>query len=102
MSACVLSNELKKTDKMRGLLSILSLFRSKIDEFNKTGAGKLDSSYHIALKLLQNNIFGVKMSRFCHLLHNVLMDVIRTIGNLSTSCDYKIFRLELSYKHMHS
>ena len=30
-------NELGKRDKMRGLLSILSLFRSKLNKFNNTG-----------------------------------------------------------------
>ena len=41
MSAHVLLNllnELGKSDKMRGLLSILSLFRSDINKFNNTGA----------------------------------------------------------------
>ena len=55
MSASVLlnfSNELRKTDKMQGLLSILSLFRNEFNKLNKTGARKLDSIYHMALKLL--------------------------------------------------
>ena len=41
MSAHVLLNllnELRKRDKMRGLLSILSLFRNELDKFNNTGA----------------------------------------------------------------
>ena len=38
-----LSNELGKSDGMRGLPSILSLFRN---EFNNTGARMLDSIYH--------------------------------------------------------
>ena len=70
MSAHVLlnlSNEFGKRDKMRGLPSILSLFRNKFNKFNKTGARMLDSFYHITLKLLKNHIFGVKTSRFCHL-----------------------------------
>ena len=33
-----LSNELRKSDKMRGLPSILSLFRFEFDKFNNTGA----------------------------------------------------------------
>ena len=37
---------------MRGLQSILSLFRNKLDIFNNTGAGMLDSIYHMTLKLL--------------------------------------------------
>ena len=41
MSACVLLNllnELRKSDKMRDLPSILSLFRNKFNKFNNTGA----------------------------------------------------------------
>ena len=41
MSAHVLlnlSNELGKSDKMRGYTSILSLFRNKFDKFNNAGA----------------------------------------------------------------
>ena len=36
-----LLNELGKTDKMRGLLSILSFFRSEFHQFNNTGAQML-------------------------------------------------------------
>ena len=49
MSAHVLLNslnELGKRDKMRGLPSILSLFRNEFNKFNKTGARILDSIYH--------------------------------------------------------
>ena len=46
-----LSNELRKRDKMRGLQSILSLFRNEFDKFNNTGAQMLDSFYHMTLKL---------------------------------------------------
>ena len=41
MSAHVLMNllnELRERDKMRGLLSILSLFRKEFNKFNNTGA----------------------------------------------------------------
>ena len=31
----------------------------------------------MTLELLKNHIFGVKISRFCHLLH-IIMDVIMT------------------------
>ena len=37
----------------------------------------LDSIYHMTLKLLKYHIFGVKTSRFCHLLPNIKMDVIK-------------------------
>ena len=72
MSAHVLgniSNKLGKRNKMQGLLSILSLFRNEFNKFNTTGARMLDSIYHMTvmiLKLLNNHIFGVKRSRFCH------------------------------------
>ena len=55
MSAYVLLNlfyELWKRDKMRGLPSILSLFRNESNKFNKTRARMLDSIYHMALRLL--------------------------------------------------
>ena len=45
MSAHVLLNllnELGKRDKMRGLPSILSLFRIEFNKFHKTGARMLD------------------------------------------------------------
>ena len=40
-----LLNELRKRDKMQGLLCILSLFRNEFNQFNKTGARMLDSIY---------------------------------------------------------
>ena len=54
MSANVLLNvlnKLRKSDKMRGLPSILSLFRNEFNKFSNTGAGMLNSIYHITLKL---------------------------------------------------
>ena len=50
MSAHVLLNslnELRKSDQMQGLPSILSLFRNKFNKFNNTGARMLDSIYHM-------------------------------------------------------
>ena len=79
MSAHVLLNllnELRKRDKMRGLPSILSLFRNEFDKFNNTGARMLDSIYHMTLRLLLNLISGVKMLQFCHYVRIVVMDVI--------------------------
>ena len=76
MSAHVLLNllnKLEKRDKMRGLPSILSPVRNEFNKFNNTGARWLDSIYHMPLKLY---FFGVKTSRFCHILYNVIMDVI--------------------------
>ena len=57
MSAHVLLNllnELGKSDKMRGLPNILPLFRNKFNKFNNIGARKLDSIYHMTLKILKN------------------------------------------------
>ena len=42
-----LSNELGKRDKMRGLPSILSLFRNEFNKFDNTKARILDSIYHM-------------------------------------------------------
>ena len=53
MSAHVLLNllkELGKRDKMRGLLSIFSLFRDEINKFNNTRAGMLESIYQMPLR----------------------------------------------------
>ena len=62
---------------MRGLLGILSFFFCNVfNKLNNTGARLLDSFYHMSLKLIKNPIFGVKTSRFCHLLRNLIMDVI--------------------------
>ena len=50
MSAHVLLNllnELGKRDKMRGLPSILFLFRNQFNKFNNTRARMLDSIYHM-------------------------------------------------------
>ena len=47
----ILLNKLRKRDKMQGLSSILSLFCNEFNTFNNSGAGMLDSIYHMALKL---------------------------------------------------
>ena len=70
-----LLNELGKRDKKRGLTSILS-FRDEFNKFNNTGARMLDSIYHMTYKLLEISNFRVKTCRICHLLRNVIMDVI--------------------------
>ena len=45
-------NESGKRDEMRGLSSILSLFRYEFNKFNNTRARMLDSIYHMALRSL--------------------------------------------------
>ena len=47
-----LLNQWGKRDKIRGLPSILSLFRDELNKFNNTRARKLDSIYHMTLRLL--------------------------------------------------
>ena len=63
MSAHVLLNvlnELRKRDKMRGLPSILSLFRDEFNKLNNTRARMLDSIYHMTLRLLWSLISDIK------------------------------------------
>ena len=83
MSAHVLlnlSNELGKRNKMRGLPSILSLFRNELNKFNNTRARMLDSIYHMT-KALKSH-FWRKTLYFCHYDRNVVMDVITFPVNL--------------------
>ena len=70
-----LLNRLGKRDKMRGLPSILSLFRN---EFNNTGAQMLDPIYHMTLKLFWNHIFGVKTFGFA-----ICMTLKASVHNIS-------------------
>ena len=63
MSAHVLlnlSNSLGKKDKMRGLPSILSLFRNEFNKFTNTRVRMLDHIYYWTLRLLLNLISAVK------------------------------------------
>ena len=51
-----LLNLLRKSDKMRGLPSTLSLFRNEFNKFNNTGARMLNSIYHRTLNYLEKAI----------------------------------------------
>ena len=53
-----LLNKFGKSDKMRGLPSILLLFCNEFNKFNNKRAGMLDSVYQITLKLMKNRIFS--------------------------------------------
>ena len=55
-----LLNELRKRDKMRGLLSIISLFPSEFNKFNNSRARMLHSIYH--------NNFDIKITSKYHFL----------------------------------
>ena len=79
MSAHVLLNllnELGKRDKMRGLPSILSLFRNEFNKFNDTRARMLDSIYHMTNTLKshfwrKNVIILSLCAQHCYGRHNV-------------------------------
>ena len=79
MSAYVLMNllnELGKRDKMRGLPSILSLFRNEFNKFNNTRARMLDSIYHMTHTLKshfwrKNFIILPLCAQPCYGRHNV-------------------------------
>ena len=79
MSAHVLLNllkELGKRDKMRGLPSILFLFRNKFNKFNNTRARMLDSFYHMT-NTLKSHFWRKKVmilsscAQHCYGCHNV-------------------------------
>ena len=77
MSAHVLLNllnELGKRDKMRGLPSILSLFRNEFNKSNNTRARMLDSIYHMTLRFIscrKNVIISLLCTQRCYGRHNV-------------------------------
>ena len=75
MSAHVLLNllnELRKIDKIRGLPSILSLFRNEFNKFNNTGAQMLDSIYHMTLNLLKIPVLAYKCQEFAIFIATLL------------------------------
>ena len=79
MSANVLLNllnELRKRDKVRGLSSILSLFRNEFNKFNNTRTRMLDFIYHLKNTLKshfwrKNVIILSLCTQRCHGRHNV-------------------------------
>ena len=71
-----LLNELGKRDKMRGLPSILSLFRNEFNKFNNTRARMLDSIYHMtntvkSLFWRKNVMILSSCTQRCYGRHNV-------------------------------
>ena len=78
MSAHVLLNflnELGKRDKMRGLSSILFLFRNEFNKFNNTGARMLDYIYHMTNTLKSHfwrkNVIILLGTQRCYGRHNI-------------------------------
>ena len=68
-----LLNELGKSDKMRGLPSILSLFRKEFNKFNNTRARMLDSIYYMT-NTLKSDFWRKNvmiLSLCCYGRHNV-------------------------------
>ena len=49
---------------MRGLPSILLVFRNELNKFNNTGARILDFIYHMTLTLIKNRPLCVKTQDF--------------------------------------
>ena len=58
---------------MRGVTSILSLFRNEFNKFNNARSRMLGSIYHtmydIKLRVLGKSNFWHKKVRFCHYVH---------------------------------
>ena len=79
MSAYVLLNllnELGKSDKMRGMQSNLSLFRTEFNKFNNTRARMLDYIYHMTntlkSQLWRKNVMILSScTQRCYGRHNV-------------------------------
>ena len=88
----ILLNELGKRDKMRGLPSILSLFRNKFNKFNNTRAQMLDSIYHMTLRLFWNlisDVIGVKTGYWSIIYKNVnTFNMEMSNMNTSMQCCY--------------
>ena len=81
----ILLNELGKRDKMRGLPSILSLFRNEFNEFNNTRVRMLDSFYHMTNTLKshfwrKNGIILSLCTQRCYGRHNFSRKSITTSG----------------------
>ena len=53
---------------MRGLSSILSVFRNEFNNYNNTRTRILYSLYHMAFNVFCNRVIGVKTSRFFTLI----------------------------------
>ena len=75
-----LLNELRKRDKMRGLQSILSLFRNEFNKFNNKRARMLDSFY------LSYDIKMIVKSHFCRKNVILLLCTQRCYGRHNVSC----------------
>ena len=66
---------IRKRDEMRGVSSILSLFRNEFNKFTNTGARMLDSIYHMTIHYLEITFWCEKI-KILPLLCSVRMDFI--------------------------
>ena len=57
-----LLNESGKSDKMRGMSSILLLFRNEFNNFNNTGERIFDHFYHMKLELIESAFWAENVS----------------------------------------
>ena len=76
-----LLNESGKRDKMRGLPSIISLFRNEFNKFNNTTARMLDSINHMT-NTLKSHFWSKNVIILSLHVRNVVMDVITFLVNL--------------------
>ena len=84
MSAHVLLNllnEFRERDKMRGLLSFLSLFRTLFNKFNNTGARMLIYIIYMTIKLEKTHFWRENITIMSN-FHNLRMDVITLLTYL--------------------
>ena len=94
-------NKLKRSDKMRGLLSIGSIFHNDINTINDTEARILDFIHHITLYLLCNRIVGVKKLIFCHCVRSVAIETNRLrYLNMKPLVVYRFYSIALSQSQM--
>ena len=94
MSAYVLLtliNELRKRDEMRGLPSILSLFRNEFNKFNNTGARMLSLVY------MHNLHPGAKLLPGAKLHPGVSLHPLCSV-HMSVNCVHML--LDLLFKHI--
>ena len=74
MSAHVLVNvlnEFGKRIKMRGLPSILSIFRNDLNKFNKTWSTNVRFYLSYDIRIILNSYFWRKTLGFCHIMRVV-------------------------------
>ena len=65
---------------MRGLPSILSLFRNKFNKFSNTGARMLDSIYHMTKTTFKSCFLCENSAKILPYTGDVIMDVITQSG----------------------